>query len=543
MRHRPSTRPAPATLPLLIALASLACDGPVQRPGHSAGHTLASYQRARALLELALDSMGRPAAIRNAGGLRFEATGVMNQGVERQGRSPGSLDPAPFREMLAVYPSAGRVAYEYRHDRYDGTWEWTRELYLAPDERVIIGPPDRFAVILESERHRIDRLRLFRRVPHLLLEEALGQGAALRWLGRSGGLESVSAALASGEVITLSVDPERGTLASAEYLADVQTLGDAVVAWRFFAYAPLDGLGLFPRGYGVRVDGRPFTEMRVEVAALEEERAPDLSEVPAGLQAPRVSLPARGDASSNARVREVSPGVYQVLSLRPGFHPMFVELDGFVVAIDAPAGYRLLNELPAGDVAPGQSSAWLSERYLDLIRETVPGKPVRYVVLTHFHNDHAGGLRAFIAEGSTVLAAPSARAAVERLAVEPHTLAPDRLSASEAELQLSVVEEDLILGDAERSVEVLRVGPNPHTQDMLVVSVPEAGIVFVSDLLTPAPPDAFPTPDHEALDRWFAGWLARRGLAPDWVYAMHGSGRVPRELLDGIRPRDGTGTP
>ena len=77
---------------------------------------------------------------------------------------------------------------------------------------------------------------------------------------------------------------------------------------------------------------------------------------------------------------------------------MFVEFEEFVVAVDAPVGYPLLNELPASDVAPGPTADWLSRRYLELIREAVPDKPVRYLVLSHFHNDHAGGLRAFVAD-------------------------------------------------------------------------------------------------------------------------------------------------
>lgn len=535
---RRTRRTSSAALALLVAAAAPACDRHVDLAPSSAGSALASYGRARQLVERALDVMGSPEAVSDAGGLRFEATGTMNQGVERQGRAPGTLDPALFREMFAVDPAADRVAYEYRHDRYDGTWEWTHELYLAPHERVIVGPPARFAVILEAERHRSERLRLLRRVPHFLLGEALGRAAGLRWLGRREGLEWVSVALIGGDVIDLAFDSERGTLAIAEYLTDIQTLGDAAVSWRFSDYAPLAGLGLFPRSYAVHVGGRPFTEMEVEEVALGGDRVSGMFEIPDGLEAPRIPLREREDASINARVREVAPGVYQVVSLRPGFHPMFVEFGDFVLAIDAPAGYRLLNELPAGDVAPGPSGSWLSERFIQLIRETIPDKPVRYVVLTHFHNDHAGGLRAFIAEGATVLAASTALAAVERFAIEPHTLAPDRLSGSTAELRARVVQGDTVITDGERSVEVLRVGTNPHTDDMLVVWIPEAGIVFVSDLLTPASPAAFPTPDHEALDRWFGAWLARRGLDPEWIYAMHGSGRLSRDLLQRIRPGD-----
>jgi hypothetical protein len=59
---------------------------------------------ARALLEESLDAMEAAREPPPAEGLLFEARGTLNQGVENQGRSPGSLDPSSFRETLAVDP-------------------------------------------------------------------------------------------------------------------------------------------------------------------------------------------------------------------------------------------------------------------------------------------------------------------------------------------------------------------------------------------------------------------------------------------------------
>jgi glyoxylase-like metal-dependent hydrolase (beta-lactamase superfamily II) len=227
-----------------------------------------------------------------------------------------------------------------------------------------------------------------------------------------------------------------------------------------------------------------------------------------------------------------------VRNLRAGFHPMFIEFQDFIVAIDAPAGYRLLNELPAGDVAPGPSSAWLSERYLQLIRETVPDKPVRYVVVTHFHNDHAGGVRAFIAEGATVLASPTAGPAIRRLARTPHTLAPDRLARSPRPLQLEIVDGTRSITDGRRRLEIIDVGSNPHTENMLIARMPDQDLVFVSDLMDGASLENFPSASHAPLDRFFADWLERRGLTPARIFTMHGTGLVTPDHLARLRGTD-----
>ena len=37
------------------------------------------------------------------------------------------------------------------------------------------------------------------------------------------------------------------------------------------------------------------------------------------------------------------------------------------------------------------------------VKKLAPGKPIRYVVNSHNHFDHSGGLRAAVAEGATII--------------------------------------------------------------------------------------------------------------------------------------------
>lgn len=99
------------------------------------------------------------------------------------------------------------------------------------------------------------------------------------------------------------------------------------------------------------------------------------------------------------------------------------QLDDFVLAVDAPAGWNELHQLPASGVVRGERSTALGERYLAGIRSRVPDKPVRYIVLTHAHGDHAGGVPAFIESGATILGSDVTRPVVEGLMTRPGTLA------------------------------------------------------------------------------------------------------------------------
>jgi glyoxylase-like metal-dependent hydrolase (beta-lactamase superfamily II) len=37
------------------------------------------------------------------------------------------------------------------------------------------------------------------------------------------------------------------------------------------------------------------------------------------------------------------------------------------------------------------------------VKKTIPNKPIRYIVATHHHFDHLGGLRTYVAEGAIVV--------------------------------------------------------------------------------------------------------------------------------------------
>src|SRR5439155_1503288 len=51
-------------------------------------------------------------------------------------------------------------------------------------------------------------------------------------------------------------------------------------------------------------------------------------------------------------------------------------------------------EPPLYDERSDAVIAWASAQF--------PGKPITHLVITHFHDDHSGGLRAYVALGATI---------------------------------------------------------------------------------------------------------------------------------------------
>ena len=63
-------------------------------------------------------------------------------------------------------------------------------------------------------------------------------------------------------------------------------------------------------------------------------------------------------------------------------------------------------------------------------RRRFPNKPIRYLINTHVHFDHSGGLRTYVDEGATIVTHEMNKPYYEQAWAAPRTLNPDRLAQS-----------------------------------------------------------------------------------------------------------------
>jgi len=172
-------------------------------------------------------------------------------------------------------------------------------------------------------------------------------------------------------------------------------------------------------------------------------------------------------------------------------------------------------------------------RSLALIAEAerlAPGKQIKYVVNTHHHFDHSGGVRRAMAEeGVTLITHAGNKAFFEEIAKRPSTLYPDTLSKSPKTPSILTVTDKYELKDATRTVEIHHI-PNLHSETMLMVYFPAERLLVEADLYNPpAPPAANappPAPNAPApvfpFARAVAETVQKLGLRVDRIVPIHG---------------------
>jgi glyoxylase-like metal-dependent hydrolase (beta-lactamase superfamily II) len=118
-------------------------------------------------------------------------------------------------------------------------------------------------------------------------------------------------------------------------------------------------------------------------------------------------------------------------------------------------------------------------------KRLIPNKPIRYVVNTHAHFDHAGGLRGFVAEGATVITHEINKPYYQKIWGTPHTLSPDKLAKAPKKPTFKTVGEKLVLTDGTHTVELYHLTNFGHHDGMLVAYLPKEKILLEADAFNP----------------------------------------------------------
>jgi glyoxylase-like metal-dependent hydrolase (beta-lactamase superfamily II) len=423
----------------------------------------------------------------------------------------------PTLSDLVVDVKKNRV-FRYSETRYPADFLFANaQIFEGPN--VIFYDPtragfgDRVGRVTASQQNPTIAPR--REVPALELLQARDRPESVRWVGeRTDGrmrLHGVSYAQPNGALYTLWIDAGTKRLARLEWLSVDPVAGDQVASYDYSGYRMEQTIPVPTR----LVERRNGEVVRDDSLAI----AVDTHPADSLFAAPKTGFVDGGPITGpeSEQVRKLADNVWLLQQLPGGNRVMFVAFRDHVLVFEAPTPQAAATAV------------------MDAVRRTVPGKPIRYVTFSHAHDDHGGGLRPYIAEGTTIVTTPGNRPFIETVARARHTMRPDVLSSSPKAPVIETFTKKRVFTDGDMTVELHDIGPTSHAEEIVMAYLPKQRLIFQGDLLIlpgrgqPAPANMLTTEFAQAIDRL--------GLQVDTIAGVHGPVGTLADLRDAVAKR------
>ncbi|MFL5527520.1 MAG: MBL fold metallo-hydrolase [Gemmatimonadaceae bacterium] len=453
--------------------------------------------RAREILRRAIDALTAPQtgaldSLRALASISTERE--MLRTSTGQGMHPGA--PAVEHAVLLTSIDLKNARFFTLRDlEIDGGQMWATGTFVTPSAGYDLNYANRTYRTGPAAQYANTRSALLRGELPLLLRSAWNRPETLRGLGQRqvGGRLSdvISFADADGTLVTLYVDRATHLVLRSEVLGDDPTRGDQAIPTDYSDYRLVKGIR-WP--FRTHRDGPGPEKWETTISKLETDApiSDTLFNVPAGMQLTTSSPP----------LTKVAEGVYRMPASAA------IEFRDFVLVFEA------------------YGSSGLSEANIARVRTTFPQKPIRYVISSHYHEDHLGGVRPYAAEGVTFLTTSDAVSRIATTLSGRHVMRPDTLSARSLRPKIEIVERSRVIEDSTRRLVLYQIGPTAHVDKILVGYLPKEKILIEGDLLDI--PDGKPAAGGEDTEQ-FARKLREMGLEVEQIIPIHG---LPGTMTD-----------
>jgi glyoxylase-like metal-dependent hydrolase (beta-lactamase superfamily II) len=291
---------------------------------------------------------------------------------------------------------------------------------------------------------------------------------------------------------------DRNLVERVETWVEHPIMGDMLVRQVYSEYRDFGGVMVPARMVQERGGGAVFEVTVTDATANPPDVAARLTPPPAaggggrGAGAGRGGGGGRGGgpAAPTELAQELAEGVYLITG---GYVSLAVEFADYVAVFE------------------GGQPETRGQQVIDEVKRVIPGKPIRYVINSHPHSDHTGGLAPFIREGATVITHANNVAFLDMAFSTPRTLA----GQPTMDPQFEGVDDVRVIEDGTMRLELHHI-PNLHTDGMLVAYLPVQRILFQADFTLPQPGQE-PNPFVVSL----AENVERLGLDFDRYLAVH----------------------
>jgi len=299
-------------------------------------------------------------------------------------------------------------------------------------------------------------------MPHAFLRAAAMNNATVKSQRVAGKAYRVVTFMGQNKAAVNGYINDQTLVERVETMIDNPLFGDTVFESVYSDYKDFNGVK-FPMHIVQRQGGYPILDLTVSDV---KPNAPVNIQPPAN--AAGGAPPAPGTPSE-----KLGDGVYLILG---GYASLAIEMKDHIVVVEAPQ---------------------TEERAVAVFAEAkrlIPNKPIRYVINTHHHVDHSGGIRAAMAEGATIVTHEVNKPFFEKIAAAPHTLSPDRLSAAKKKPTFETMTEKKVMTDGNQVIELYHLADNGHNAGLLIVYLPKIKTLLEADAYNPPAQASAPPP-------------------------------------------------
>jgi glyoxylase-like metal-dependent hydrolase (beta-lactamase superfamily II) len=457
-----------------------------------------SYAQARAVLDRAVEANGGAEALRAIKAVRLTLDGQTFPRLQMTTAEP-PFEGGRLQETLLLDLEQNRMRLDQKVSGFGFDGNATVTLAAGQgatyDHRARTTTP-----IPAAQSSQQQFIQYYRRLPSLLLRQALDRATSLRYLGEDNFQgrrhEVVTFVMPDAVQIAMFVDSATNLVSKYELMFVDPFTGDEASEIHYGAYTKVGAYQL-PGTFTNIQAGDAVTK-----AALKAEINPEITDASFVAEAKDYKAVDAVPLTLEQKVETLAPGVHVMQNIAgQNQNTLIVEFADHIVAVEA----------------PGSSDG--SDAVIKRVKELIPGKPIRYVAMTHHHGDHIGGLRSYIAEGATVVTTPGNKGVVERTAAAPQN---DRLRKNPRAVQVETISgKKRVFSDGARTLELIDIGPNPHTREMVIAWLPAERVLFQGDLFfVPANGAPFGPPQPTTID--FVKKLRKLKLPVQRIASVHG---------------------
>src|SRR5688572_15452708 len=349
----------------------------------------------------AADAVGDEASIKAVNTLVVEGSGEnFNLGQ--------NLNPEGPLPKLTV--SSSKRSIDYANGRWRLEQERTPTYVTAnttPNQKQVLGVDGDVAYNVaatgaatrSAEQVAKDRRSELYHHPVGALRAALSDGAQVT-NARKEGDDDVVDVTVGGDTFTLYVNSTTKLPTKVVTMTYNANLGDVALTTEFSDYAEAGGMTL-PGKIVSKTDKYTVADISVSNNAVNG----DVGNIEAAEDVKGAPVP---PATAEVTVEEAGKGLWYLTG--GSHHSILVEFADHLALVEAP-----LNE--------ARTLAVIAKA-----KELKPDKPLRYLINTHHHFDHSGGIRAAVAEGMTIVTHEANTALYEEIVARKHTIVEDALA-------------------------------------------------------------------------------------------------------------------